>query len=234
MIDIEDIKNKLYDKLKPSGWARKLRGFIYSSEFDQIINYLIQETNNDKRFTPPLSNLFKAFEECAYEDLKIVMICPEPYSELNMADGLAFSCSKTMKVEYTLEYIFRAIDDTVYPDDGHTWDPDLKRWASQGILLLNTSLTTEVNNSGKHFNIWKPFITYLMDVLNSDNNGLIYILVGSKVQQWNDHINKNNYKLNCTYPTSAAYKGNKKWNCNNVFNDASEIVKSIYNINITW
>ena len=233
-INIQEIKDKLYAKLKESGWARKLRGFIYSGDFDDIINQLINETKKDKRFTPTFKDLFRFFEECPYDDLKVVILGPEPYKELNVADGIAFSCSKTMKPEHALEYMFRAIDDTVYPDNGNKWNPDLKRWSSQGMLLLNISLTTQINNQGKHFSIWKPFITYLLDVLNSDNNGLVYIFVGSKTQEWTDYINENNYKLICTHPISAAYKGDKKWNCNDVFNKTSKIIKNNYNYDIVW
>ena len=233
-VNVQEIKDKLYANLEPSGWARKLRGFIYSGEFDSIILKLIKETQIDKRFTPKLKDVFKAFEECPYEELKVVMVGQDPYPQLNIADGIAFSCGKTMKEEPILKYIFGAIEDTVYQGEDHSWDPDLKRWSNQGILMLNIALTVEINKIGSHYLIWKPFITYLFDVLNSDNKGLVYIYMGKKAQEWMEDVNDNNYKLICSHPASAAYTGSKKWNCDDVFNKTSKIIKENYNFDINW
>lgn len=73
-IDIEDIKKKLIEKLTLSGWSRKLRGFVMSSDFDKIIEGLVKEKENGKRFTPPLKYVFKAFEECPLDKLKVIII----------------------------------------------------------------------------------------------------------------------------------------------------------------
>ena len=73
-IDINEIKEKLSAKLVKSGWARVLRGFIFSNDFDTILYALIKDTQGDKRFTPSLKYLFKAFEETPYDDLKVVII----------------------------------------------------------------------------------------------------------------------------------------------------------------
>ena len=233
-IDIQEIKDKLYAKLEISGWARILRGFIYSGDFDSIILQLIKETQNNKRFTPKLKDIFKAFTECPYEELKVVIVGQDPYPQLGVADGIAFSCSKTMKEESNLTYIFGAIEDTVYPGEGHSWDPDLKRWSNQGILMLNTALTVEIGKIGSHYHIWKPFTIYLFDMLNTSNNGLVYVYMGKKAQEWIDDVNENNYKLTCSHPASAAYTGSNKWNCDDVFNKTSKIIKENYNFDLIW
>jgi uracil DNA glycosylase len=73
-LDLEDIKNKLYQKLEKSGWAIKLRSFIYSSDFDNIIKQLARLSTDGKRFTPKLSQMFRAFEECPVNELKVVIV----------------------------------------------------------------------------------------------------------------------------------------------------------------
>jgi uracil DNA glycosylase len=73
-INIEEIKQKVIERLSASGWSRKLRGFIMSSDFDKIIENLAKNKQDGKRFTPPFKHVFKAFEECPEKDLKIVMI----------------------------------------------------------------------------------------------------------------------------------------------------------------
>ncbi len=73
-VNIQEIKEKMYEKLKNSGWAEKLRIFILSSDFDKILENLLDLTRENKRFTPPLKHVFRAFEECPYSDLKVVII----------------------------------------------------------------------------------------------------------------------------------------------------------------
>mgnify|MGYP003648314847 CR=1 FL=1 len=73
-INLEDIKIKLYEKLKPSGWGDKLKTFILSEDFDKILMALLKDAQEGKRFTPQIKQLFRAFEECPYNELKVVMI----------------------------------------------------------------------------------------------------------------------------------------------------------------
>ena len=144
---IKEIQSKLYEKLKPSGWGDKLKLFLLSKDFEQILTHLYNESQDGRKFTPVLKDLFRAFEECPYNNLKIVIIGQDPYPQAGVADGISFSCSHTGKVQPSLRYIFKEIEETVYPD-GMTWDPDLKRWSNQGILMLNTAMTCEIGNIG--------------------------------------------------------------------------------------
>ncbi len=77
--EIDEIKQKLFDKLEPNGWGRVFKSFIFSSEFTEILSKLYQLSIADKRFTPTLKQLFRAFEECPYDDLKVVFIGQDPY-----------------------------------------------------------------------------------------------------------------------------------------------------------
>lgn len=73
-LELDKIVDKLYEDLIPSGWARVLRSFMYSSDFKNILQTLAQESSLDKRFTPPLRDVFRAFKECPYEELKVVIV----------------------------------------------------------------------------------------------------------------------------------------------------------------
>ena len=141
-VDLLLIKQKLIDKLKPSGWSSKLRGFVMSSDFDVILDTLYRLREDGKRFTPPLKQVFRAFEECAVDDLKVVIIGQDPYPHLGTADGLAFSCGNTGKPQPSLQKIFEEIERTVYQEFPTHQDPDLTRWANQGVLLLMIYGTT--------------------------------------------------------------------------------------------
>jgi len=224
-INLVEIKEKLIEKLKPSGWANKLKGFIQSSDFNKILETLYNEREDGKRFTPPLKDVFKAFEECPEKDLKIVFIGQDPYPQLGVADGMAFSCGVTMKPQPSLRNMFEAIEETVYQGFPTYQDPNLTRWANQGVLLLNTALTCQVDKIGSHYNIWNEFVMYVFDMLNFTNSGLIFILLGAKAQELESIIGPNHYILKASHPASAAYT-KTTWDCKNIFLRANEIIEA--------
>lgn len=238
-IDINEIKEKLSAKLVKSGWARVLRGFIFSNDFDTILYALIKDTQGDKRFTPSLKYLFKAFEETPYDDLKVVIIGQDPYPGLEQSDGIAFSCSLVNKPLPSLRYILDAVNRTVYKDDYYSGtlistDVDLKRWSNQGVLLLNSALTCTIGKTGTHLDLWKPMITYILDYLNVYNPGLSYVFLGKKAEENIIHLNDNNNKFVISHPASAAYSNLKEWECDDVFNKVSDLTKKSYNFDIKW
>lgn len=233
-IDINDIKEKLNAKLIDSGWARVLRGFLYSTEFDNILLKLIKDSQEDKRFTPFMKYLFRAFEETPYTDLKVVIVGQDPYPGIEQADGIAFSCKFEEKPLPSLRYILNAVNKTVYNDELESMDLDLKRWSNQGILMVNSALTCTIGKSASHSELWKPFMAYLLDYLNSYNPGLIYVFMGRKAEECSVHLNNSCYKFFVSHPASAAYTHLKEWDCKDVFNKVADLTKKSYNFDIKW
>ena len=232
-LNIEDIKQKIFDKLIPSGWGQKLKPFIFSGDFDNILMHLHRLSIQNKKFTPTIKDLFRAFEECPYDKLKIIMVGQEPYLNIGSSDGLAFSCSNNPRIETSLKFILDEVNKTVYGGHAVSIDPDLKRWSNQGILLLNTSLTSQICKSGQHYEIWKPFMAYLFDLLNHNKNELIYLYIGKKAQKWVDSID-NGYKFLVTHPINPASINTRKWNSDDVFLKTQLLVKEHYNTDIIW
>ena len=222
-INLEDIKVKLIEKLKPSGWANKLRGFVQSSDFDKILETLYKLREDGKRFTPPLKQVFKAFEECPHDKLKVIIIGQDPYPYLGVADGLAFSCSMTDKVQPSLKNIFEAIEYTIHQEWPTYQDPNLVRWANQGVLLLNSALTCQVDKIGSHYPIWKEFIAYTMDILNYTDSGLIFVLMGKQAQELESMIGEHHHIIKVSHPASAAYT-KTTWDCGDMFNEINKII----------
>jgi uracil-DNA glycosylase len=143
---------------------------------------------------------------------------------MNVADGIAFSCGITQKPQPSLKFIFQEIERTVYQEFPTHQDPDLTRWSNQGVLLINTALTCEMDKVGSHYDIWNDFIMYLLDMLNLTNSGIIFILLGAKAQELESVLGQNHYILKASHPASAVYNGGK-WDCNDVFNKANEIIQ---------
>jgi uracil-DNA glycosylase len=231
-INLEEIKYKLHDKLRDSGWANKLKTFILSSDFDYILQELYNQSSKGNKFTPPLKLIFRAFIECPFDNVKVVIVGQDPYPALGAADGLAFSCNNG-KLQNSLKYIFKAIENTVYKIEGYGWDQDLTRWSKQGILLLNTALTTNVGEPGTHHDLWKPFTNQVIDALINNHTGIIYIFLGKIAQEWIDIVEPNNYVLTASHPVSALY-GNNDWDCQDVFNKTNIILNNLYNQKIIW
>jgi uracil-DNA glycosylase len=234
-VNLKDVQLKLYEQLKPSGWGDKLRMFILSDEFYKILNVLMQDSLAGKKFTPTIKNLFKAFEECPYDQLKVVMVGQDPYPKEGVADGIAFSCSRTnhpSEIQPSLRNIYKALDSEGI-EHNHTYN--LKDWSNQGILMLNTALTTNIGVSGAHAELWKPFMIYLFDVLNTRETGIVYVLMGKVAQEWRSHLHEdNNFIFTCSHPASAAYSADKEWYSNGVFKKTTETIKSNYNYDIRW
>jgi uracil-DNA glycosylase len=236
--DLKDIQQKLYERLKPSGWANKLKGFILSVDFYNILEELQRESEAGVRFTPAVSKLFRAFEECPYSELKVIMIMPDPYSKAFFGDGLALSCTEATKPDQkmpkALFYFLREIERTVY-DDGYTYNPDLTRIANQGVLLLNAGLTTRIGLPRQHTTLWKPFITYLLDTLDSDNTGLVYVFLDEEPKQLRNHIkNKNNFKFFIPEPGRSVYRNLEYWDSGDIFNRINKILMNHYKTKIAW
>ena len=223
-VNVEDIKSKLVDILKPTGWGDKLKAFIHSSDFDTVIQKLIDAKESGKRFTPPLKHVFKAFETCPYNDIRVVIIGQDPYPQLGVADGLAFSCSLTGKEQPSLRYMFDAIEETVFPDAPRVQNPDLTRWATQGVLLLNSALTTEIGKPGTHYDIWEPFLAYVLDILNTTQGSMIFVLMGKKAHEFSVLLDEDRHTIfKVSHPASAAYS-KSVWDCQDVFNKVNETI----------
>ena len=238
-INPEEVASKMYNILKESGtgWHDLLKGFLLSNDFVKILNTLEDLVNDDKRFTPPLKDVFRAFTECPKDNLKVIVIGQDPYPQLGVADGIAFSCSKKNKKEASLRYIHKAIAETVYNNDVNfeNLDNDLAGWSAQGILLLNTALTTEVGKIGKHMDIWKPFVCYLIDMLNYSDKQYIYAFLGKKALDYEDLVDDvKHFTLQASHPASAAYARDSIWNCNNIFNKINQILEEREQAKIIW
>ena len=224
-IDINLLRDNLNNKLKDSGWDRMLSPYVNGLSFDYIMNKLRDSVEQGLRFTPRFKDVFNGFYECPYDDLKVVIVGQDPYPQLGVADGIAFSCSIKGKAEKSLQYILKALED----EDGSV---DLRRWSNQGVLLINTAFTCEINKIGSHYGIWKSFTEHVFDNINRHNPDTIFILMGKKAEAWQTLL-PNCKILKCSHPASAAYRGGE-WDCNDVFNKANTILIKQDKTCINW
>mgnify|MGYP003651921291 FL=1 len=219
------IKETLKEDLKVSGWDEILNPFLDSKGFDSITDTLIRLVEQDRRFTPKLKDAFNAFKETNLSDLKVVIVGQDPYPQLGVADGIAFSCSKKGKPQPSLRYILKELGD----EDG---DVDLRRWANQGVLLINTAQTCEVNKIGSHFGLWKSFTEYIFESINKIDKNIIFVLMGRKAEAWQSAM-PGQKLLKCAHPAAAAYNGGT-WKADGIFEKVNNELDKQGKTCITW
>jgi len=226
-INIKEKKDYFIPLLEESGWD-SVKKIVESPMFDDIIIKLVNEVDKGRRFTPIYKDIFNAFLECPYKDVKVVIIGQDPYPQLGVADGIAFSCSNKGKAEKSLQYILKQITNSV---DYTPEQCDLRRWANQGVLLLNTALTVQIGKIGSHYTIWSGFINALLQELNKRDD-LVIALLGKKAEEY-EMLLSNNTIFKVSHPASAAYKGGE-WNSNDLFNKINEQLKLKDKSLINW
>jgi uracil-DNA glycosylase len=234
-IDIEDLKDKMNKGIEGSGWEPALSPFVNGLEFNMIVTKLISLVNVNRRFTPQFKDIFNPFKECLYKDLKVIIISQDPYPQLGISDGIAFSCSKTGKAEKSLQYI---LEETIgnSTDTGkaiyNSEECDLRRWSNQGVLLLTTALTCEINSIGSHVDLWSTFTKHLLEFINLHHKNIPVIFMGKKSEIWEIYLS--NQKLfKCPHPVSASYNGGV-WKADNIFGKVNEELERQVKPCIIW
>ena len=177
------------------------------------ILYTLSSIMQTKEICPAPENLFKAFGCCPYQKLKLVIVGLDPYPQSGRATGIAFGnkegtlpseFSPSLKVLYDAVWKYCSYDlpfstiDNVFPT--------LESWCNQGVLLLNSALSVEVNKIGSHTSLWRPFIKSLLTNLQKTKDGLIFVLMGETAQSFKSLLNKEN-TLCCVHPARCARTG---------------------------
>jgi uracil-DNA glycosylase len=233
-INIDEIQQKLFISLKDSGWSNLLKSFLLSYDFTLILEALYQETTEQRRFTPGIKDIFRPFIECPYSELHTVIITRESFCDFGISSGIPFDCSNAKTEHYSTKCLLDEVERTVYKDEFYEHETNFTHWCNQGILMLNTTLTTQLHKEGKHEQIWQPFTAFLLDTLNIQNKGLIFVFMGDEVKKYASMIDKNvHYKYAASHPSTAA-KNQGIWDSEDIFNKVSKLVQNNYGKKIIW
>lgn len=235
LVNLQEVKQKLISKLDNTGWDKVLRHYFLGSDLDFILEVLLKESQDSKRFTPQVKYIFSALEKCHFDNIKVVIIGQDPYPQVGVADGVAFSCSLKDKPEASLKYIMDEISRTVpIEEQDSNKSYDLTRWADQGVLLLNTALTTTIGKPGSHQLLWKHTFTTILDSIIWEKQDVVYMFLGKKAQEFADLVPDNNPKLFASHPASAGYSGLQFWDGEGIFNNANLFLKQLKKPIVKW
>lgn len=188
-----------------------------------------------KPICPAQDDVFKAFNLCKYRDCKVVFIGQDPYPQKGVATGILFgNDADTIEENWSpsLKIVRDAVMDLHRPHNLITFDPTLESWAKQGILMINSALTVEMNKAGSHTMLWRPFISKLLKNMSEVNTGIIYVLFGGTAKTFKPYIGKFNDVLEVEHPAYFARIGRDM--PSDVFYEINRLLKGRYNTTIEW
>ena len=196
---------------------------IDKKSLEEALNKLGPEYQR-KPICPVQNKVFRAFELCPYDELKVVMLGQDPYPQKGVATGILFGNDKEVTEENlspSLKIVKEACINYEIPHNNIIFDPTLESWAKQGILMINSALTVEMNKVGSHVMLWRPFISKLLKNLSDNNTAIVYVLFGRQAQTFKPYIGKFNHIIEVEHPAYFARTNTKM---------SSELFRNINNL----
>ena len=218
-------------KLKKD-WFNLLQNEFHSDYFNELESFLCSERSQGKIIYPQKHLIFNAFDKTSVNNLKVIILGQDPYHGPDQAHGLCFSVNHNVKLPPSLKNIFKELQSDVgitAPVSGN-----LEKWASQGVLLLNSILTVREGEPGSHQNRgWEQFTDAIIRLLSMEKEGLIFLLWG-RYAQAKEHLidSQKHFILKAAHPSPfSAYQG--FYGCRH-FSKTNEILKSTGREPIDW
>ena len=212
-------------------WVDILADELEKEYFKELSDFVDSEYR-DHVVYPDYSNIFRAFNKCLPQDVKVVIIGQDPYHGFGQANGLCFSVADGVALPPSLRNIFKEISSDLnapIPSSG-----DLDRWADQGVLLLNSLLTVRESSAGSHAGRgWELFTDAVIRRITELNSGIVYMLWGAYAQKKVTFVDANtNYILKSVHPSPlSSYRG--FFGCRH-FSLANEYLQSNGKSSIIW
>ena len=176
-----------------NSWKQRLLTEFEEPYFAELVGFVKNEYATNRIF-PPAKLIFNAFEQCPFDNVKVVILGQDPYHEPGQAHGLCFSVNDGVMFPPSLNNIFKEIQDDLgipVPPSGN-----LERWAKQGVLLLNATLTVRAHQAGSHQNKgWERFTDTVVRLLSEEKENLVFLLWGSYAQRKGEVIDAFKHKI---------------------------------------
>ena len=175
-------------RIDPS-WEKILHEEFEKSYFKELTDFVKQEYQNGTVYPPP-KYIFRAFDLCPFNEVKVVILGQDPYHGPRQANGLSFAVDGGVKIPPSLQNIFKEIESDLGKPLAHS-SGDLEHWAKQGVLLLNATLTVRARLAGSHQGKgWEAFTDAAVAALSEKREHLVFILWGNYAKQKGVHIDR--------------------------------------------
>ena len=184
-------------------WKGKLENEFNKAYFQELVSFVKSEYSRYKVY-PKGKQIFSAFDHCNFDDLKVVIIGQDPYHGEGQANGLCFSVNEGVTKPPSLVNIFKEIKNDLgieIPETGN-----LERWADQGVLLLNATLTVKAQSPGSHQKKgWEIFTDAVIQTISDEKERIVFLLWGAYAQRKGEKINTSKHKiLSSAHPSPFA------------------------------
>jgi len=205
-------------------WREMLDSEFEKPYFKQLTSF-IKEAYSTNTCFPNTNQIFEAFHLCKFEDLKVVIIGQDPYHGIGQAHGLCFSVNEGITHPPSLINIFKEIEsdlNILAPKSGN-----LERWAKQGVLLLNATLTVRAHEAGSHQKKgWEQFTDAVISLISEKKENVVFLLWGGFAQKKGLKIDSTkHFVLNCGHPSPlSANRG--YWFGNKHFSKTNNYLKN--------
>lgn len=210
-------------------WKQILQPEFDKSYFTELVNF-VKEEYKSKTVYPPGSLIFNAFEQCRWDDLKVVIIGQDPYHGPNQANGMCFSVNPGIPFPPSLRNIFKEISseyDRPLPQNG-----DLTNWANQGVLLLNATLTVRAAQAGSHQGKgWEIFTDQVIKTIAQKKQNIVYMLWGSFARKKKEFVDPNN-NLILESPHPSPLSAHRGFFGNEHFKKAAAYIEDQYQVRL--
>ena len=217
-------------KIAPS-WKDHLFAEFGKPYFTALTDFVKQEYTTATVF-PPGKEIFRAFDCCDFDDVKVVIIGQDPYHGPGQANGLCFSVRENLKMPPSLVNIFKEIQKDLgkpIPKSG-----DLERWARQGVLMLNATLTVRAGQAGSHQNKgWEIFTDAVIKTISAQKSNVVFLLWGAYAQKKGEVIDRNKHLVLMSAHPSPFSADRGFFGCKH-FSKANEYLKSKGMSEIDW
>ena len=214
-------------------WKRLLKSEFNSEYFKKLISF-IKEEYSAFRCYPKGSEIFNAFDCCPINKLKVVVIGQDPYHGINQANGLCFSVNKGISHPPSLINIFKEIEGDLNFKFENS-NGDLSKWANQGVMLLNATLTVREGLAGSHQNKgWEIFTDKVIEIISNETNNTVFLLWGSFAKQKRKLIDASKHKILESGHPSPLSANRGYWFGNKHFSKCNEYLDSYGKNKIDW
>ena len=214
-------------------WKKLLDSEFNSEYFKNLIAFIKEDYSKTTCF-PKGSQIFNAFDFCPINNLKVVIIGQDPYHGAGQANGLCFSVNKGITHPPSLINIFKEIE----VDLGLKFENnkgDLSKWAQQGVMLLNATLTVKQDLAGSHQNKgWEVFTNKVIEVISNETNNTVFLLWGSFAKQKKKLIDMKKHKVLESGHPSPLSANRGYWFGNKHFSECNDYLNSIGKSKIDW
>ena len=181
-------------------WKRRLASEFEKPYFKELVNFVKNEYKNEVVYPPPRF-IFRAFDLCPFEKVKVVILGQDPYHGKGQANGLCFAVGEGTRLPPSLQNIYKELESDLRDRAKSEEVPrstgrggDLSRWAEQGVLLLNATLTVKASTAGSHQGKgWEQFTDAAIKALSDEREHLVFILWGNYAKQKGAHIDRSKH-----------------------------------------